>query len=68
MKMLQVNFIMIYVICKISVLFTITRILYRFLGSIIEFYFFKKDLLFFSQHLMMTGSRLEEYKKILNKK
>ena len=40
-KMLQVNFIIIYIIHKILVLLKITRILKRFLRSIIGFYFYK---------------------------
>ena len=57
--MLQVNFMMIYIIHRISVLFKITRISKRFLRSIIDFYCFKKQL-FFSQHMMIKSPRLEE--------
>ena len=39
--MLRVNFIMIYIIYKVSVLLKITRILKRFLRSIIDLYSFK---------------------------
>ena len=53
--MLQVNFIMIN---KISALLKMTRILKHFLRSIIDFYFLKH--LFFSQHIMMESSSLEE--------
>ena len=38
-KMLQVNFIVIYIIHEMLVLLKITRILKRFLRSIIDFYF-----------------------------
>ena len=44
--MLQVNFIMIYIILEISVLLKITRI--------------KKNHFFFSQHIMMGNSRSKE--------
>ena len=57
--MLQVNFIMICIIRKISVLLKITRISKRFLNSIIEFYFLK-DNQFFSEHIMMKSPSLEE--------
>ena len=53
--MLQVNFIMIN---KISALLKMTRILKHFLRSIIDFYILKH--LFFSQHIMMESSSLEE--------
>ena len=53
--MLQVNFIMIN---KISALLRMTRILKHFLRSIIDFYILKH--LFFSQHIMMESSSLEE--------
>ena len=42
MKILQVNFIMIFIIHEISILLKIIRTLKRFLRSIIEFYFLKK--------------------------
>ena len=45
--MLQVNFIMIDIIHKILVLLKITGILKRFLGSIIDFYFFEKNNSYF---------------------
>ena len=48
MKMLQVNFIMIYIVHKISVLLKIARILKHFLGSIIDFYFFEQNNFFHS--------------------
>ena len=48
--MLQVNFIMIYIIHKISVLFKITRILKRFLRSIVDFYIKKKQLILFTTY------------------
>ena len=57
--MLQINFIMIYIIHKISVLLKITRILKRFLKSIIELYFLKHNT-FFSQHIMTENPSLEE--------
>ena len=65
-KMTRVNFIMIYVIHKISVLLKITRILKLFLRRVIEVhsFFFKKNKFFFSQHIMMKSSRLEEDKNI----
>ena len=45
--MLQVKFIMIYIIHKPSVLLKITRIFKRFLRSIIDFYFLNKNNSFF---------------------
>ena len=42
MKMLQVQFTMIFIIHKTSVSFKITRILKDFLRNIIDFYFFQK--------------------------
>ena len=48
------------IIHKISVLLEITRILIRFLRSIIDFYFFKKNNYFFSQDIMMENLRFEE--------
>ena len=46
--MLQVSFIMSYIIHKILVLFKITKILKRFLKNIINFHnFFKKNINFF---------------------
>ena len=57
-KMTRVNFIMIYVIHKIPVLLKITRILKPFLRRVIDVYSF------FSQHIMMKSSRLEEDKNI----
>ena len=47
--MLQVNFIMIYMIHKISVLYKITRILKCLLRSVTDFYFFKQ-VIFFATH------------------
>ena len=41
-EMLQINFILIYIIHKISVLIKITRIIKCFLRSVIDFCFFKK--------------------------
>ena len=61
--MLHVNIIMIFIIHKILVLLKITIFLKHFLRSIIDFYFFKKND-FFSQHIMMKSSGLEEYKNI----
>ena len=64
-KMTRVNFIMIYVIHKIPVLLKITRILKPFLRRVIDVYsFFSKKIIFFSQHIMMKSSRLEEDKNI----
>ena len=65
-KMTRVNFIMIYVIHKISVLLKITRILKLFLRRVIDVhsFFSKKIIIFFSQHIMMQSSRLEEDKNI----
>ena len=65
--MLQVNFILIYVIHKILVLLKITRILKRFFKEYnrLLFIFFRKSN-FFSQHLIMKSSRLEEDKNIEN--
>ena len=59
----QVNFIMIYIIHKISVLLKTIRILKRFLRSIIDFYLLKASL-FFSQHKMIKISRLEKDKNM----
>ena len=56
--MLQVNFIMIWIIHKILVLLKITRILKHFLRNIIDFHFF--FFLIFSHHKMMESLRLEE--------
>ena len=58
--MLQVNFIIIYIIHKVLVLLKITRILKRFLRSIIELFIFLKIINFFSQHITMERSSLEE--------
>ena len=66
--MLQVNFLMIYTIHKISVLLKITRILKRFLRIIIDLFFFKKTLIKFfhnimsksGHNIMIESSRLEE--------
>ena len=49
-KLLHVNFIMIYIIHKISVLLKITRILKYFLRSKIDFYFLKKKINFFTRY------------------
>ena len=61
--MLQVNFIVIFIIHKISILLKITRISKRFFKEYnkLLFFFFKKS--FFS-HLMMKSPRLEEHKNI----
>ena len=61
--MLQVNLIMIYIIHEISILLKITTILKRFLRSIIDFYFFKKIIIFFSQRIMMKSPSPEGDKK-----
>ena len=45
-KVLQVHFIMICIIHKILVLLKTTRILKRFLRSIVDFYFLKNDYFF----------------------
>ena len=45
-KILLVDFIMINIIHKILVLLKITRILKRFLGSVIDFYFLKNNFFF----------------------
>ena len=52
-----------YIIYKISVLLKIIRILKVFLMSKIDF-FFRKNNQFFSQHIMMKSTRLEEDKNI----
>ena len=65
--MLQVSFIMIYLIHKISVLLKITRILKHFLRSKQALIFLKNNKLF-SQHIMMESSRLEEENIIKNLK
>ena len=62
--MLQVNYIIIYIIHKISVSLKITRIFKRFLRSIMQFYFLEKIVIFFLQHIMIKSSRLEKDKKI----
>ena len=46
-KMLQVSFIMIFIIHIVLVLLKITRILKHFLRSTIVFHFFKKMINFF---------------------
>ena len=53
-KTQEVNFIVIYIILKILMLFKITRTLKSFLRSIIDFSFFKKINNFF--HNMEDGS------------
>ena len=58
--MLQVNFIIMYIIHKMLVLIKITRILKYFLRSIIDFYFSFKTNELFSQYIMMESPRLEE--------
>ena len=61
--MLQVNFIIIYIIHEILVLFKITRIFKHFLRIIIEFYSKKKKIIlidFFLQYIMMKSSNREE--------
>ena len=65
--MLQVSFIMIYLIYKISVLLKITIILKYFLRSKQTLIFLKNNKLF-SQHIMMESSRLEEENIIKNVK
>ena len=50
---------MICIIYKILVLLKITRVLKRFLGSVIDLHFSKKNF-FFSQHIMMENTRSEE--------
>ena len=45
--MLQVNYIIIYIIHKISVSLKIARIFKRFLRSIMQFYFLEKIVIFF---------------------
>ena len=62
-------FIMIYITLKISLLLKITRILKRFLRSIIDFYFRIKLILnqFFSQHIMMENSRSEGAENVEDK-
>ena len=52
-KMLQVNFIMIYIIHKMLVLLKIIRVLKQF---------FRKTI--FSQNIMIKSSKLKEYKNI----
>ena len=57
--MLQVNFMMICIIHEILVLLKITRILKRFLKSILVFYFLKNNL-FFLQYTMIENPSPEE--------
>ena len=54
---------MIYIIHEISILLKITTILKRFLRSIIDFYFLKKIIIFFSQRIMMKSPSPEGDKK-----
>ena len=61
--MIQLNFIIICISHKVSILLKITRILKLFLRSIIDFYL-KKRMIFFSQHIIMESSRHEEDKNI----
>ena len=61
--MLQVNFIMIYIIHEILVLLKIIQIIRIsnvFSKSVIDFYLYKKDTYFLLQHLMMKSLRLEK--------
>ena len=61
--MLQVNFIMIYVIHEILVLLKIIQIIRIsnvFSKSVIDFYLYKKDNYFLSQHIMTKSLRLEK--------
>ena len=58
--MLQVNFIMIFIIHKILVILKITRILKHFLRSIIHLYFLKNNIFFFSQPKVMEIPSLQE--------
>ena len=58
--MLQVNFIMICIIHKISVLFKITRILKTLFKECNKLLFFKKKIFFFSSHLMIKSPSLKE--------
>ena len=48
--MLQVSFIMIYTIHKISIMLKITITLKRFLRSIKDFYFYSKKIVFLTMH------------------
>ena len=65
--MLQVNFIMIYIIHKISVLLKVMRILKPFLKSVIDFLsFFKKKYLFFFttyNNEMFKSQRRQKYRR-----
>ena len=56
-KMLQVSFIKIYMIHKISVLLTISRILKRFLRGIIDFYFLKIFFTIYNDEKFKTWKR-----------
>ena len=58
MKMLQLSFIMIYIIQKILMLLKINRILNCILRSTINFYY--QIVFFFLQHIMMGNRRSEE--------
>ena len=58
--MLQVNFIMIYIIHKISVLLKINKILKRCLMNI--YYFLKKSIFF--DNIFMQSTKHEEYENI----
>ena len=61
--MLQVNFIMIYIIHEILVLLKIIQIIRIsnvFSKSVIDFYLYKKDNYFLLQHIMMKSLRLEK--------
>ena len=62
-KTLQVNFIMIYIVHKISVLLKITIVLKQFLRIIIAFYIFK-NVICFSQHIFVKYSKIEEDRNI----
>ena len=48
--MLQANFVMIYIIYKISILLKIVRSLKHFLKSIVDFHFYKEKLIFFTTY------------------
>ena len=62
--MLRVNAVMIYIIHKILVLLKIIKNSKRFLRSIIDFHFLKRNSQFFLKHIMMENSSPEKNKNL----
>ena len=62
--MLQVKFIMIYIIHKTSVSLKIAKTFKRFLRSITDFFFF---IYFFSKHIMIKRLNIKKDKENIKK-